>query len=139
MEVSEILTHIGKAVIRGLKAQIVRNGSSSSGNLVDNIYEDVSKDNVLSISMPQYAVYVDGGTKPHIPPVDKIERWANSKGLNAWGVAINISKYGTKAKPFLYRYDEIIKEMEPFLIKEYGININNYVYPKLKNMFKIKK
>jgi hypothetical protein len=51
-----------------------------------------------------YALYVEKGTGPHMPPVDALRPWAG-KVLGdpelAWPVAINISKYGTQAQPFL--------------------------------------
>lgn len=55
-----------------------------------------------------YSVYVDYGTEPHMPPVEPLINWAKNKlGLSdkeakrvAWAIATEISKYGTKPRPF---------------------------------------
>lgn len=53
-----------------------------------------------------YGVCVHEGTRPHMPPVGSIRQWAERKLGNAglaWPIAIHISKYGTKANPFMDR------------------------------------
>ncbi len=40
-------------------------------------------------------------TKPHFPPIQPIEDWATSKGLNTWGVVQSINERGTPLVPFL--------------------------------------
>lgn len=47
-----------------------------------------------------YGLYVEEGTNPHMPPVAALQRWADSKGINAWALAMSIKKKGTKAHPF---------------------------------------
>lgn len=51
----------------------------------------------------KYPVFVEKGTKPHMPPVDAITAWANSKGINPWALAMSIKKKGTQANPFVER------------------------------------
>ncbi len=51
----------------------------------------------------KYALYVEKGTKPHMPPVSALTAWANSKGINPWALAMSIKKKGTKANPFVDR------------------------------------
>lgn len=47
------------------------------------------------------ADYVEFGTRPHMPPVDSLRPWAQSKGLNPWAVARGIAKHGTRKQPYL--------------------------------------
>lgn len=52
----------------------------------------------------KYALWVEVGTGPHMPPVDAIRDWAAQKlGAPelAWPIAIAISKRGTREQPFL--------------------------------------
>lgn len=76
-----------------------------TGHLAKSIHETVTS--LVAVIGPdhnlKYAIYVEKGTKPHMPPVDAISAWATSKGLNPWAVAMSIKKNGTKANPFVER------------------------------------
>ncbi len=135
MKTSDILKELGEAIVKGLRVKLSSNGIDSSSTLSNQLDYTVKHDTFLYIDMPEYGVYVDSGTKPHMPPVDKLERWATSRGLNAWAVAMNIKKYGTKPKPFLYVIDDIVKKFEPELIKHYGAEINKNVLSLLTHNF----
>jgi hypothetical protein len=51
------------------------------------------------ISSPlNYVEAVEIGTRPHMPPVESLREWAESKGLSAWAVAKSIAKHGTKGQ-----------------------------------------
>lgn len=47
-----------------------------------------------------YAVFVHEGTKPHWPPIQAIEPWANRHSIPPFMVARSIAAKGTKANPF---------------------------------------
>lgn len=80
-----------------------------SGTLRDNWIVQVGRfEGALKANAP-YALFVEEGTKPHMPPVDEITPWAKKKGINPWAVAISISKKGTKANPFLQRSVDAVK------------------------------
>lgn len=49
----------------------------------------------------KYAIFVEKGTRPHFPPINAIEKWANDHGINPYVLAKSISKKGTKANPFV--------------------------------------
>ena len=62
------------------------------------------KDERLIISALKYAIWVDKGSAPHMPPVDALEKWARDKLGDAdlkWAVAYKIKKYGTKPTWFI--------------------------------------
>jgi len=119
----ELLREISKEIAEAMKSQISSNGSIHTGNLANNIVND-SDENSISITIPLYGKFVDEGTKPHMPPVDKIRNWADSKGLNAWGVAINISKFGTKAHPFIFKFNTITQNRRKDILETVGIDLN---------------
>lgn len=51
------------------------------------------------ISSPlNYVEPVEIGSRPHMPPVESLREWAESKGLSAWAVAKSIAKHGTKGQ-----------------------------------------
>lgn len=58
----------------------------------------------------KYPIYVEKGTKPHMPPVSAIQAWADAKGINAWALAKSISKKGTQANPFVERTFKATKD-----------------------------
>ena len=60
----------------------------------------------ITLSFAEHGIFLDEGTRPHMPPVSEIRPWAQSKGLNEWAVAKSIAKKGTKAHPWLYTWDD---------------------------------
>lgn len=63
-----------------------------------------------------HSIYIEKGTAPHMPPIDAITPWAESKGLNPWAVALSIKKKGTVANPFV---DRTFKATKPLVITEF--------------------
>lgn len=57
----------------------------------------------------EYALYVHEGTKPHFPPREYLEPWANKHGIPVFLVQMAIAKKGTKANKFL---DRAVKNAE---------------------------
>ena len=96
----------------------------ASGSLMSSITEIVRRltDQLIGEAGTNltYAKYVHGGTRPHWPPPGPIERWVALKARRgvmdvgrsiksvAFLIARAISRYGTKAQPFL----------------EYALNLN---------------
>jgi hypothetical protein len=64
----------------------------------------------------KYPLYVYMGTKPHMPPVDAIKDWAESKGINPWALAMSIKKKGTKANKFV---DRTFDSTEAAVVEEF--------------------
>jgi len=62
---------------------------------------------IVGVDVP-YARYVEFGTRPHMPPVEPLIRWAKRKfkvddeeaKKIGWSVAMTIKKKGTKPHPF---------------------------------------
>lgn len=102
-----------------LKSVISSNGSNASGTLSKSITGIVKMNDkylTVSISLEDYWKYIEYGTNPHFPPVDKIREWVRVKPVLprplasgklptenqlAFLIGRKISKFGTKPKPFL--------------------------------------
>ncbi len=114
-EIEKVLTDLGKEITDYWKS-FIRN-HSDTGDLYGSVKYKV-KDQILSLSMLDYGLALDKGRKAgKMPPISSIVRWAANKGLSPWGVAVNISKYGTKAYPFIDEYKSIVKEYKKNLTK----------------------
>jgi len=127
----EILQELADKIIANMRAKISSNGSDFTGNLSSSLTSNVSG-NRIEISMPLYGKFVDEGTKPHMPPVDAIEEWAEAKGLNAWAVAINIKRYGTEPHPFIHTFGDTVLEYKDTLKDLLGIKIGTEINDYLK-------
>lgn len=104
-----------------LKDTIANNGSNASGTLSKSIKGKVKQNGKwleVSISLEDYWKYIEYGTKPHFPPVDKIKEWIRVKPILprplsngklptndqlAFLIGRKISKVGTKPRPFLQK------------------------------------
>jgi len=106
---NETLIKIGKEIVKELIKNLSIHGLSNS-DLAHSINYQVNNQ-LLIIDMNEYGDYLHYGTKPHMPPVDELNLWAESKGLNAWAVAMNINKFGTKPKPFLIDFELIVNDI----------------------------
>lgn len=102
-----------------LKSVISSNGSNATGDLSNSINGLVEYDGkylTVSIRLNEYWRYIEYGTNPHFPPVDKIREWIRVKPVLprplasgklptenqlAFLIGRKISKFGTKPKPFL--------------------------------------
>lgn len=102
-----------------LKDTIANNCSNASGKLSQSIKGKVKQNGKwleVSISLEDYWKYIEYGTKPHFPPVDKIKEWIRVKPILprplsngklptenqlAFLIGRKISKVGTKPRPFL--------------------------------------
>lgn len=93
-------------------------GTNASGTLSNSITGLVKQDDKyinISIQLEDYWKYIEYGSKPHFPPIDKIREWIKVKPVLpqpingklptenqlAYLISRKISKVGTKPKPFL--------------------------------------
>lgn len=105
--------------ISSCKQTLESKGINSSGNLSKSIKGIVKMNDkylTISISLEDYWKYIEYGTNPHFPPVDKIREWIRVKPVLprplasgklptenqlAYLIGRKISKFGTKPKRFL--------------------------------------
>jgi hypothetical protein len=65
-----------------------------------------------------YAAYVNDGTRPHCPPKEAIEEWAEFRGLPWFVVWRSICLRGTKANPYIDESIEQVNREIPTLVNE---------------------
>ena len=81
-----------------------------------------------------YAEFVEMGTRPHMPPVEKLYLWVRRKlKINdekqiesvAYAIAKTIAKYGTKAKPYFRPgIEENIPKFESVMKQAFDEDLN---------------
>lgn len=110
---------ITDSFVNELKAKLESNGTNATGDLSKSIKGIVKFDGkylIVSIRLNEYWKYIEYGTNPHFPPVDKIREWIRVKPVLprplasgklptenqlAYLIGRKISRFGTKPKPFL--------------------------------------
>ena len=102
--------------------------SCHSGDLI-NSFEFTFEEGTITISGYKYGLFLDSGSKPHMPPVDSLRAWANCNGINPWAVAYSIKKNGTKPHPFL---DKSVEKFTP-IVNEY---MNTFLYGEINTIYK---
>ena len=103
-----------------VKKTLQQNGSNASGALSKSIKGVVKMDDkylIVALSMEDYWQYIEYGSPPHFPPVDKIKEWIKVKPVLprplengklptenqlAFLIGNKIKKFGIKPKPFVY-------------------------------------
>ncbi len=120
----DILLQIGKASKDAMVNELKAKGKGNY-HLINKITYDATE-SILTIEMPLYAAFVDSGTKPHMPPVEPIQKWIDDNNLNisAWGTAINISRTGTEAVPFIFKFEETVKKYKSVINKYFTRQIS---------------
>lgn len=94
--------------VRDLARDNVKNlDAFDTGDLFDSIAIRVSPKgfSVTVGSTAKHAPFIELGTAPHFPPLDKIRAWCRRKGLDeraAFPIARAISERGSPERPFLY-------------------------------------
>lgn len=129
------------------KQHIEASGTNASGNLANSmtweVEEGVNK-YTITLTLPEYAKYVEDGTKPHFPPIDAIKKWIRIKPVLptplpngklptenqlAYLISRKISKVGTQPKHLIKNtmndfgligklYNKISEELQKIIISE---------------------
>lgn len=138
------IQNITNQFVSALKSALT--GTNASGKLSNSITGLVKQNDKyinISIQLEDYWKYVENGTKPHFPPIDKIRQWIKVKPVLpratddklptqnqlAYLISRKISKVGTKPQPFLKNtlssfdlvgkiYDEVTELINKQLIEE---------------------
>jgi hypothetical protein len=104
---------IGKAFLRDLsnfgvkqaQIEILNKGAVDTNELIQGMRYDLSDSPLESIIQPsdtaqKYAAAVDQGSKPHFPPIEALQGWADRHGIPVWAVARKIARDGTAPRFF---------------------------------------
>jgi hypothetical protein len=123
--VLELDPNMKAATVKGLKAAALRtqglvvdeiqnaepNAAVDRGELAGSVHTRMHSDGATVEVRAPHAVFIDQGTRPHMPPLAPLAEWAMRKfGVNekqaraiAWGVAKKIEKYGTAPRHFMQK------------------------------------
>lgn len=117
--VADVLDEMGKAIGEAYKKNLTDSNRNASHNLYNSIKSHVRVNNTtydVELDMEHYWKYIEYGTKPHFPPVNKILEWVRIKPVLptpmqngklpteedlAWMIARKIEREGTEGKPDL--------------------------------------
>lgn len=80
--VRSVLEEYAQGVVDQYKQNHIDNGRPASGKLLDSVrYEIVQNGQAweVQLSLQDYWKYIEYGTKPHFPPVNKILEWIKIK------------------------------------------------------------
>lgn len=115
------LEKIGAETVAKFKSEMQSHDFSMTTSKSVRYY--VKNDQQLMLEFADTAKYVDRGTRPHMPPVNKIKKWANAHGINEWALAYHIKKYGTAAHPFLNKVYDVMSAGLKYLNEAYANKI----------------
>ncbi len=125
------LKELGEEIIKDIKNNI----HDDTSNLKNSIEYKI-EDNKLIISMLEYAIFLDEGTKPHFPPISSIEGWAKRKGINPWALAKKIERYGTKPQNILSNLKDFENNYLKKLEEDVYEKLEKEIYLDIKNKLK---
>lgn len=89
--------------VKRVQINILNEGAVDTNELIQGI--DYDLDGLVSTIRPsskadKYAAAVEYGSRPHWPPIQALEGWAQRHGIPAFLVARKIAREGTKERPF---------------------------------------
>jgi len=89
------------------RANITHIDAFDTGELFESVevHESPKGMQVVVFSSAKHAPFIEFGTAPHFPPLDKIRAWCARKGIPesaAYPIARAISERGTPERPWLY-------------------------------------
>jgi hypothetical protein len=119
-ESTRLLKEVGVWTTGRVKAYTMDAGSVDLGELVQGIHYDIKsaiREKSVTIrpsdKADTYAIYVEEGTRPHFPPIDKLQGWADRHGIPVWAVAMKIAREGTEPR-HMWRdtFDDLLSHIE---------------------------
>jgi len=94
----------------------LRGSITSQINVRTSSYFDPVVEGIVGTNV-KYGLYMEAGTKPHMPPISALETWARRHHTTAWSVALAIAKHGTKPRNY---FDKAFKIAAPKVEKIIG-------------------
>jgi len=112
-------------------------GNIASGDLIKHFNFGYGKANTIEFTFYKYARAVDKGSKAvrsnRNLPFDPIKKWAKLKGLSekdAWRVWSGIKAHGTKAHPFLDKWELMAMDIDDDVITDIVVDMMNNTFKK---------
>lgn len=100
-----LLEGLGDWAIGRVKAYTLEAGAVDLGELVQGVHRETRiKGTTTTVTVRPsdaadvYAIFVEKGTRPHFPPIRKLQGWADRHGIPVWAVALKIAREGTEPR-----------------------------------------
>lgn len=117
VQLFDLAKYAEKVLVAEVQKEIVRQGLTATWDLYNSISANVNKlvDSyvVKMFSSVPYAMAVEKGSRPHMPPVNNIAKWIVAKNNTAgfyieekniesvaWAIALEINRKGTASTRF---------------------------------------
>lgn len=126
-----VLAEFGNELCTKYKDKLTQDNRIASGKLISSVNSKVvvnGNEFVVELSLEDWWKYIEYGTRPHMPPVNKILEWVKVKQILptpmangklpteqqlAWMIAKKIDRVGTEGTPNLTdSIDETLNEYE---------------------------
>ena len=126
-----VLAEFGNALSERYKEKLTEDDRIASGRLISSVNSKVVVGNnefIVELSLEDWWKYIEYGTRPHMPPVNKILEWVRVKRILptpmsngklptekqlSWMIAKKIERVGTEGTPNLTdSIDEMVNEYE---------------------------
>lgn len=126
-----VLAEFGNALCERYKEKLTQDNRIASGKLISSVNSKVVVNNnefIVELSLEDWWKYIEYGTRPHMPPVNKILEWVTVKQILptpmangklptekqlAWMIAKKIERVGTEGTPNLTNsIDEMVSTYE---------------------------
>ncbi len=138
--IEEVIKTYGTAIVDAIKTSLLNKKKVATGNLLGSVEYNVVKDanNVsLQISAADYLKWIEQGRKKgKYPPIDKILKWVQAKGIKqkgfsiytkvsplnrqkrtAFAIAKGIKDKGIRARPII---TPVVKKVSPAFYEDIG-------------------
>lgn len=93
--------------VKQAQINILSIGAVDTNELIQGIHYELSEtiSGLESIIKPSekadpYAAVIEFGSKPHFPPIEALQGWADRHGIPVWAVARKIAREGIKPRPY---------------------------------------
>lgn len=118
-----ILVKIAKNLVENFKDVLKDN--KATGNLESKIKWSVGL-YFVQIELPQYAEFLETGTKPHNVSPYVLKEWSEIRGVNPFAVAANIRKFGTKPHPWQGKVTKLMMNYDEEILNWMDIQITEF-------------
>lgn len=104
--------------VKQAQIEILNKRAVDTNELIQGIHFDISDNPLESVIQPsemaqKYAAAVDQGSKPHFPPIEALQGWADRHGIPVWAVARKIARDGTEPRYFwVATYEALDKHVQ---------------------------
>lgn len=124
------LRPLAKQTVRGVKSRITSAPRVDIGELVEGIHftKKATRNGIEFIVRPssnadRYAIFVEENTRPHFPPIQALQGWADRHSIPVYAVAQKIARDGTKGIHMFDKEFDVVLQNAQKVATRIGQNI----------------